>query len=35
MSKTTDYLVQKGYEHELVRAVVARLRETGLKEDDR
>lgn len=28
MSKTTDYLVQKGYEMDLVRAVVARLRES-------
>jgi len=29
MSKTTDYLVQKGYEMELVRAAVARLRQSN------
>lgn len=27
MSKTTDYLVQKGFEMDLVRAVIAKLRE--------
>ena len=29
MSKTTDYLVQKGFEMELVRAAVARLRQSN------
>ncbi|QEC41414.1 regulatory protein RecX [Pseudobacter ginsenosidimutans] len=33
MSKTTDYLVQKGFEMELVRAAVARLRQSSAEKE--